>query len=351
VIELVHPKGQAPWQHDLFKFAMAKRHNREDLARDTENLSTIKRFRELMALPVPERRKRVDEAAKSKDFSALEGAGLTWEALSGWLQGPMDAAAWEAIIPQMQMFALVRNLRNFDDARISAEARAKVIAKITNMEDVKASRMLPLRFYTAYRNVKSVNYTSALETALDMTLTNIPSFKGKTLVLVDVSGSMYAPFSGGNTRTYKNSGEAYTPQRWELAALFGAAVALRAEKANLVWFGTESGEVDFRKGGSILRLTEALNKNGGGTNTWQAVNKHFTDHDRIVLLTDEQAHYGASKDLGKARLYVYNLAGYKQGLTASGGNSYTFGGLSDAGFAAMEAIESLRDEHWPWDIE
>jgi hypothetical protein len=88
--------------------------------------------------------------------------------------------------------------------------------------------------------------------------------------------------------------------------------------------------------------------NGGGTNTWQAVQKHFKDHDRVVILTDEQAHYGVPPKLDKARLYIYNLAGYQQGLTASGGTSYTFGGLSDAGFAAMEAIESLRDESWPF---
>lgn len=349
VVQLVHPKAMTPWQHDLFRYAMSKRYNREDLTRDTENLSTVKRFRELMALPVEDRRKLVDEAAKSKDFSALEGAGLTWENLSGWLQGPMDAAAWEAIIPQMLYMATLRNLRNFDDAGISAEARDAVIKKLTDPDEVKASRQMPIRFYSAYKNVTSVNYTSALEKALDMTLVNIPQLDD-SLILVDVSGSMYSPLSGGNTRSWQHSGEAKTPQRWEVAALFGSAVALRGDRNDLVWFGTDSGAVDYRKGGSVLRLIEKLNRNGGGTNTWQAVTKHFKPdkHRRVLIITDEQAHYGTAPDLGNANLYIFNVAGYQQGLTSSGGKAYTFGGLSDNAFAAIEAIESLRDESWPF---
>jgi hypothetical protein len=31
----------------------------------------------------------------------LAAAGITWEALAGWLQGPMGAKAWEAVIPSM----------------------------------------------------------------------------------------------------------------------------------------------------------------------------------------------------------------------------------------------------------
>ena len=348
VIQLVHPKGQTPWQHDLFRYAMSKRYNREDLTRDTENLSTIRRFRDLMALPVEKRKELVAEAAKSKDFSALEGAGLTWENLSGWLQGPMDAAAWEAIIPQMGYMALLRNLRNFDDAGISVETRNKVIAKLTDPEEVKASRQLPLRFYSAYKNVASTHYTSALETALDLTLANVPSFDDTTLVLVDISGSMDSAISTGHGRTFQ-SGAARYPLRWELAALFGSAIAVRAEKADLFAFSDTHYRADARKGGSILRTIEQFRQwPHGGTNTWQSLAATYNGHKRVVIVTDEQAHYGTRSDVGNANIYIFNVAGYKQGLTASGGKAYTFGGLSDAAFAGMQAIESLKDESWPF---
>lgn len=348
VIEMTHPKGSTPWQHDLFRYSMARRHNREDLNRDLESLATITKFRTLMATPVADRRPLLEKAAESKDFSAFEGAGLTWENLSGWLQGPMDAKAWELVLPQMGYMALLRNLRNFDDAGISDEARAKVISKLTDPEEVKASRQLPLRFFSAFKNVPSLNWAAALEKALDLTLENIPTLPGKSLVLVDVSQSMWAPFSGGNARKHHASSTAYTPQRWELAALFGAALARRAEKADLVVFGSDSAAIDVRKGESILRLIEKMNNNRGGTQTWHAVARHFDGHDRVIMLTDEQAQDSPMTDLSGTKVYVYSLAGYGVGITSSGADSYTFGGLSDHGFKAMQAIESLKDESWPF---
>ena len=55
--------------------------------------------------------------------AALADAGFSWERLSGWLPGGMDAEAWEAVIPSMGVMALVRNLRNFDQAGISRGRR------------------------------------------------------------------------------------------------------------------------------------------------------------------------------------------------------------------------------------
>ena len=43
-----------------------------------------------MALPVGERRARADAGPTGP----LARAGMTWESLAGWLQGPLDAAAW-----------------------------------------------------------------------------------------------------------------------------------------------------------------------------------------------------------------------------------------------------------------
>ncbi|GAA3507537.1 hypothetical protein FHR32_001109 [Streptosporangium album] len=47
---------------------------------------------ELMALPVDRR------CAVLADPDRLRAAGMTWESPAGWLQGPMDAAAWEAVL-------------------------------------------------------------------------------------------------------------------------------------------------------------------------------------------------------------------------------------------------------------
>jgi hypothetical protein len=62
-------------------------------------------------------------SSKGMRSDRLAAAGVTWEALAGWLQGPMDKAAWEAIIPSMGVMALARNLRNFDEAGVSDDGR------------------------------------------------------------------------------------------------------------------------------------------------------------------------------------------------------------------------------------
>ena len=52
---------------------------------------------------------------------------MTWEArFAGRLQGPTSARLWEAVIPSMGYMALLRNLRNFDEAGVADEVAARV---------------------------------------------------------------------------------------------------------------------------------------------------------------------------------------------------------------------------------
>lgn len=352
VIELTHAKAQTPWQHNLFRYAIDKRHNREDLARNLEGLDTITRHRALMAVPVTDRRAIVDKAIASNDFSELSSAGLTWENLSGWLQGPMDAGAWESLILSNQLgyMATIRNLRNFDDAKISAEAQAKVIAKLTDAEEVAKSRQLPLRFLSAFKNVEGAHWVAPLETGLNLTLKNVPALSGKTLILVDVSGSMDSAFSNKVKGRTFHSGTAKYPKLWEAAALFGAALAVRAEKADLVAFETDSHVIDFRSGGSILKVTERFGHvPHGGTNGHQALAKHYNGHDTIVYLTDEQFHPGGAMETA-ADTFVFNLAGYRTAALPSG-RVWSAGGLSDSGFRFIELLKGHKDGVWPWEMD
>jgi TROVE domain len=67
------------------------------------------------------------------DPDALRRAGMTWEdALS--LAGPAvdKGALWTAMIPSMGYMALLRNLRNFDEAGVSDVVAATVAAKLAD---------------------------------------------------------------------------------------------------------------------------------------------------------------------------------------------------------------------------
>lgn len=146
--------------------------------------------------------------------------------------------------------------------------------------------------------------------------------------------------------------------RADTAALFGTALALRSEHADLVEFGTHSQPVQFRGAESVLRVISRFTSMGG-TNTAGAVQLHYREgfHSRVVIVTDEQAwggYYGAepaSYVPAHVPVYTWNLAGYRHGHGPSGtGNRHVFGGLADASFRMIPLLETGHDAKWPWEI-
>lgn len=356
VLNLVHasPADDKPWQGDLFKHALDRRNKNDDAI--PERLVMLRQRAQLMALPVEKRRTL---AASEERHGLLHDAGMTWEALAGWLQGPMDAAAWEAIIPSMGLMALARNLRNFDEAGVSDEVAAQVCARFADPEQVAKSRMFPFRWWAAYKHAPSLRWAHALEQALGHSLSNVPRLKGSTLILVDRSPSMF-PGYGFSTPNRSDITLA------EQAAVFGSALAVRAEKPTLVEFGGQSKEISVPKGGSVLKLIEGYGQIDG-TDIPAAVKAHWFAHDRIVIVTDEQTRPGwlpsnmwghggmretAIDDLvPKATpVYMWNMAGYKPGAMPSGKTGrHAFGGLTDQAFRMIPLLEAGRDARWPWE--
>ncbi|MGX1549339.1 TROVE domain-containing protein [Streptomyces adustus] len=341
ILNLVHaaPDPDKPWQGDLFRYALDRRHN-PDTAVVPKSLPVLAAHRDLMALRPAKRRKVVTGAQGAQ---RLADAGMTWEALAGWLQGPMDKAAWEAVIPSMGAMALVRNLRNFDEAGVGDEVAAQVAARISDPAEVARSRQFPFRYLAAYRHAPSLRWAYPLEQALGHSLANVPALPGRTLVLVDRSGSMF----------YSRLSERSELSRADAAAVFGAALALRAADADLVEFGTTSKRVEFRTGESVLKVLERFG-DLGGTDTTEAVRRHYRRHDRVLIVTDEQYAYNSHGDPTEqvpayVPVYTWNLAGYRAGHGPSGReHRHTFAGLSDAAFRMVPLLESARDADWPW---
>jgi len=340
VLELTHPAPRDAAQDALFRYALDTRHGREVAA--PAALPVLAARERLLAVPVAERRS-VLAGAWGDPAAVLAAGGMTWESVAGWLQGPMDGQAWEALIPAMGYMALLRNVRNVDQAGVSDAVAARAAARLADPAEVARSRQLPLRYLSAHRAAPSLRWAAALETALQASLANVPALPGRTLVLVDRSASMFAPLSGRGQATLADA-----------AAVFGVALALRAASADLVQFGTSSERVSLRPGTSVLAAADRMG-NLGGTNTADAVRRHYAGHDRVVLVTDEQAWAGwlgadptAAVPL-HVPVYTFNVAGYRLGHGPSGtGNRHVFGGLTDQGFAAIPLLERGRDAPWPF---
>lgn len=359
ILNLVHaaPDPDKPWQGELFQYALDRRHH-ADTAVPPESNRTLTAHRFLMQVPVAERRAIVEGGDAPR---RLADAGITWEALAGWLQGPMDKAAWEAIIPSMGVMALARNLRNFDEAGVSDAVAAQICARFADPGQVAKSRMFPFRWWAAYKHAPSLRWAHALEQALTHSLANVPSLSGRTLILVDRSPSMFPGygFSTPNTSDITLA---------EQAAVFGSALAMRAENATLVEFGGSSKTIDVPKGGSVLKLIEKYGRNDG-TDIPSAIKQHFDllRHNRIVIVTDEQTRpgwlpsnmerYGGMSETAiddlvptTVPVYMWNMAGYKPGAMPSGSaGRHTFGGLTDHAFRMIPLLEAGRDATWPWE--
>ncbi|MFF9309872.1 TROVE domain-containing protein [Streptomyces sp. NPDC014748] len=352
VLNLVHasPDPAKAWQGDLFKHAHERRHRRDEPI--AESL-TVVAYNAWV-------RQRVSEGATGRllDADNLRLAGMTWEDTLSLAGDKVDKAMlWQALIPSMGYMALLRNLRNFDEAGVSDEVAEQVAKRLADPEQVAKSRQLPMRFYSAFNAAPSLRWGHALDKALTASLANIPKLGGRTLILVDTSTSMNAGFSRDGTL-----------MRWDAAVLFGIALGARCAHADVVSFssaryymndrpGAKTKPFPLTRGGSLLGDVRKWKEGGwflgGGTDTALALRQEFRGHDRVVIVTDEQAGHDYREVTESVPetvpMYTWNLAGYEAGHAPSGGrNRHTFGGLTDQAFRMIPLLEAGRDAAWPW---
>jgi Uncharacterized protein containing a von Willebrand factor type A (vWA) domain len=149
----------------------------------------------------------------------------------------------------MGYMALIRNLNNLVKYQVSSETLKMAAERIANPEQVKKSKQLPFRFYTAYQNVSGSRLLSdAISQAMDHAVANTPVFEGKTLVAVDCSGSM--------------SGDPM-----EKAAIFGATLVRANPDADLILYDTQVKELRTTSRMPVVNLAEDIMRQatGGGT--------------------------------------------------------------------------------------
>ncbi|HWG98957.1 MAG TPA: TROVE domain-containing protein [Pilimelia sp.] len=342
VIDLVHPSPTAPWQGALFAHALDRRHGRDKPV--PEALGMVRRNGELRAAAA-------EDPGVLLDAESLRAAGMTWEdALS--LAGPRldKARLWEAMIPSMGLMALARNLRNFDEAGVTDAVASRVAARFADPAQVAGSRMFPFRWLSAYEQAPSLRWGHALDQALQASLAGLPSFPGRTLVLVDTSASMTsAAYSARSTVTPLKAG-----------AVFGVALAARGKRVDLHGFADGTFRHAVPAGGSVIRevkrFTDRVGEVGHGTRIAAAVQATYRGHDRVVIVSDMQTMDGAyGRGVSEAvppavPVYGFNLGGYRPTVVPGGRpHRVELGGLTDATFRMIPLLERGRDATWPWE--
>lgn len=151
---------------------------------------------------------KVQQAALSNELSLIPGLiqtyRLPWEALPDEVLN--DPAIWEALLPDLGLTALIRQLGRLSKiglvAPMSAGTKA-VISKLSNGDDLVKSRVHPLNILTALYTYRmghglkgSLTWSpvpqviDALDDAFYAAFGNVVPANKKTLVACDVSGSM-----------------------------------------------------------------------------------------------------------------------------------------------------------------
>lgn len=355
VIELCHVEPETEAQSTLYRWLLDRRHRGKDAwgihnvyARSSVgsgetpfgfNPDHLQMFVERQRLQNIDPDLRRSMICNYSSNELLRPAGVTWEFLSSWLPGGMDAEAWEYAIPQMNVMALIRNLRNFDQVGISEDAIDDVIRKITSEEDVRKSRIFPYRVYAAYQEIASDNWQRALGKTLELASGNLPRLD-RSLLLIDTSGSMRAPLSHRSAIT-----------RVEVAALQATSVAAHSKSCDIVMFAQKSARFVPLPGSSILGLTRDIcslvGAVGHSTLGHAAILQHFDPafHDRVMLFTDDQMQDSGYVDISHVpQVVTFNVGGYAAKSTwgRKGGQlNLQVAGFSDQVFTAV--VEALKD--------
>lgn len=260
------------------------------------------------------------------------------------------AQAWGETVKSMGYMALLKNLRNImTDA---PEALDTALARLTNKASVEKSRVLPLRFVMAYREIEKLAGTprqrdvlKAIATALDLSVSNVPKLKGNTLVAFDVSASMRGGW-GARGKSFADMPPS------EIGSLFSAILA-KANDADLVTFDGSARYHSINTLDSTMTIAEKVASlcRGGATNfssVFETANKKY---DRIIVLTDMQSWVDIDrrgslkayrqKFKANPHLYLFNLNDYGT-LLFPENKVYNIAGFSEKVFDIMGMLESDR---------
>jgi 60 kDa SS-A/Ro ribonucleoprotein len=216
----------------------------------------------------------------------------TWEvALSS---GGDKRAHWERLLAERKLgaLALLRNLRNMKSAGVREDAVQSALAAM------KTERVLPFRFLAAARYAPQ--WEEWLEQAMIRALQNSEKLRGRTVLLVDVSGSMDAPL-------------ARRSDLMRMDAACGLAILLRevCEAVAVYSFSDKLVQVPARRG-FALRDAIVSSQRHAGTELGSALRNLPEKYDRILVLTDEQSHDRVSAP--RARGYMINVASARNGV-------------------------------------
>lgn len=196
-------------------------------------------------------------------------------------------SSWERLIDDnvIGYMAALRNLRNV--LQENPDNLDKFLARLEDPAAVRKSKQLPFRFLSAYRAVRGVASSrvyDVLENAVDASVENLPRIPGKTVIAVDVSGSMCAYISRKSD-----------VQCIEIGLLLGLIANRICADSIFYTFDTMIEKHPLSTRTAILSTAMNHRHRGGGTDMELPLQEMIGNRikaDRLIILSDNMCNYG-----------------------------------------------------------
>jgi hypothetical protein len=243
-------------------------------------------------------------------------------------------------------FALLRNLRNIVEQ--APDMVDKACELLTDKKLIKNSLVLPFRFLVAYKELQELSYSNsdfrkilvAINQAAEISLDNVPKFAGRTLVVLDTSGSMTTCYIAKSKVTCAEAG-----------AQFAGAIAKR-NSCDLMRFDDRAEYKFYNPSDSLMTISGIYKFASAGTDfrtIFRTANKAY---DRIIILSDMQGWVGGGAPTAdfksycekfncQPHIYSFNLNDYGT-LMFPENKVYALAGFSDKVFEIMALLETDR---------
>jgi 60 kDa SS-A/Ro ribonucleoprotein len=220
----------------------------------------------------------------------------TWESRLSAGKDKKEAFTTLLTPHKMGKLAILRNLRNMQKSGVSKGLVASELL-------YNPKEMLPFQYIAASKECPQ--WEDIIDPAMIKSCSLKPKLQGLTIVLVDVSGSMDDALSSKSKMT-------------RMDAACGLAILLRecCQESQFFSFSYTIAPVPPRQG---MALRDAIISSQPHRQTMlglalqKLLEGPHIDYDRIIVITDEQAHDDIPF-IPKKKNYILNIAGYKNGI-------------------------------------
>lgn len=328
MLRMSHPKTNDPVRNALFRWVTKLESSHTDIPEELMDYDFVVGFQKAMS------------AETEKDLiSYINEYKLTWEMIP--TQFLKSGAVWEALLPNLPLMALLRNMRTISGLDVFKNTKNVkiVLEKLRNEELIHKSRVHPLHVLMAYR--LSDNLPNSIRQALDdafyMAFKNVEPTGKRYMLGLDVSGSMgmYTTSCGLTAR--------------DCAALMAMVTNRTEDFCQMVAFSHELVNFPIQQRATIEQVIGNMNAMSFGMTDCALpmvyALKHKIPVDMFVIYTDSETYHGNIHPVQALKEYREKMGiDAKMAVVAMTSNGFSIADPNDVGMMDFVGFDTATPQ-------